>query len=137
MELQTQRKKVDKGFTILFVRFLPFIITYHLYNVIKNAYDGIFIEDIEFILGNSAIYALAFLFISLSDSRYHCIWNRAMWCELIFVPTFNYIDSKYKLVTDVQYINIMEYSFHITMCATIILAIYHFLAPRIRNKLNN
>lgn len=124
-----------KVWSIFFVRFLPFIIFSHIYYVTNYSYEGVLIEDSEFLLGNSAIYAVCLLILSIKDERYHCVWNRAMWCELIFIPTFNYLDSKIFFLDDLMYMKVMNMSMNITSIVTAILAFNHFILPRIR-KMN-
>lgn len=137
MQKQNKKEVKHKIWVIAFVRFLPFIIFAHIYYITHFAYEGILIEDSEFLLGNSLIYAACFMFLSIKDERYHCVWNRAMWAELIFIPTFNYFDSKFNLVDDLEFMIILNYSLDIALIISLILAINHFIVPRIRNKLNN
>lgn len=124
----------NKKWSILFVRLLPFVIFSHIYFITQAAYDGIIIEDSEFILGNSFIYALSFLMLSIKDDRYHCVWNRAMWAELIFIPSFNFLDNKFFDLDNMIYLEVINKSFDITLFLTAVLAFNHFVLPRIRKR---
>lgn len=116
-----------KGIDVFIIRFLPFIlfIIYGL-NVWCACADRDPFLSYE-LHGNSAFYALALFLISLSNKRYHCIWNRAMYVFLIAVPLFNYVDSVFYVIpTDVAYILTVQISYGLTALITAYLAIRHF-----------
>lgn len=118
---------------VLVVRFLPFAL-YVLFGVILfcigNGWDITIIYELH---GNSALYAFALFLISLSNKKYHCIWNRAMYVFLIAIPTFNFLDAIFNIVPMVDaYITIIRIAYIITAIITTCLAIRHFLQSSIR-----
>ena len=124
-----------KGLDVLIVRFLPFVLFIILGLNIVCCYCGLDITVSYELHGNSALYALGLLLISLASKRYHCIWNRAMYVFLILVPTFNYIDSKFGFVPDKEtYITLFHYAYGITAIITAYMAMRHFYVPKRKNK---
>ena len=126
-----------KGLDVFIVRFLPFILflVYGL-NVWCACTDREPFLSYE-LHGNSVLYALSLLLISLANKRYHCIWNRAMYVFLIVVPLFNYIDSVFYIVpTEVAYILTIQISYGITALITAYLAIRHFVTMS-KRRLDN
>lgn len=117
-----------KGFDVLIIRFIPFIL-YVLFGLdLLLANLGIDITLSYYLHSQSVLYALCLFFISLSNKRYHCIWNRAMYLFLIFVPIFNYLDAKFDLIPVVEtYIIIVSVAFGLTALITAYLAIKHFV----------
>lgn len=79
---------------IFVVRFIPIIIFVYIAIIFVLAWQGYYNTMNEYILGNSFIYALSLFLISLSNPKYHCIWNRAMYVELMIVPLINFADAK-------------------------------------------
>ena len=117
-----------KGIDILIVRLLPFLIYVVTGVNTLCCYLGIDMTLSYELHGNSAIYALGLLLISLANKRYHCIWNRAMYAFLIFLPAINFIDSAFYLFpTDRSYMLAVVISYIITAMATSYLAIKHFI----------
>lgn len=117
-----------KGLDVLIVRFAPFIL-YLLFGLdLLLANLGIDISLTYYLHSQSALYALCFFFVSLSNKRYHCIWNRAMYLFLILVPIFNYLDARFNLIPVVEtYITIVASAFGLTALITAYLAIRHFV----------
>lgn len=117
-------KKLD----IFIVRFLPFVL-FIIYGL--NVWSAILDKEpfISYELhGNSVLYALSLFAISLANKRYHCVWNRAMYVFLVFVPLFNYIDSVFYIVeTEEVYMSIIHISYGLTAIITAFLAIRHFI----------
>lgn len=117
-----------KGIDVLIVRLLPFLL--YVVTGINTlcCYCGIDMTLSYELHGNSAIYALSLLLISLANKRYHCIWNRAMYAFLIFLPAINFIDSAFYIFpTDRSYMLAVVISYIITAMATAYLAIRHFI----------
>lgn len=117
-----------KGWDIFIIRFLPFIL-YIIFtlNVICtcNGYEPFISYELH---GNSAIYALALFLLSLANKRYHCIWNRAMYIFLIFVPIFNYLEFTFVFFEEYDsYLWFMVSITILTAIATACLAIRHFV----------
>lgn len=117
-----------KGFDVLIIRFIPFIV-YVLFGLdLLLANLGIDITLSYYLHSQSVLYSHCLFFISLSNKRYHCIWNRAMYLFLIFVPIFNYLDAKFNLIPVVEtYIIIVSIAFGLTALITAYLAIKHFI----------
>lgn len=117
-----------KGLDVFIVRFAPFVL-YILFGLdLLLANLGIDISLTYFLHSQSVIYALCLFFISLSNNRYHCVYNRAMYVFLVIVPIFNYLDAKFNLVPVVEtYITIVASAFGLTAIITAYLAIRHFI----------
>ncbi len=117
-----------KGLDVFIVRFLPFILFLVFTTNMIGSYCGVDMILSYELHGNSALYALALYGISLSNKRYHCIWNRAMYMFLVVVPIFNYLDARFNLVPVVEtYIAIVASAFGLTALITAYLAIRHFV----------
>jgi hypothetical protein len=117
-----------KGIDVLIVRFLPFILFIVFSINMIGCYCGIDMILSYELHGNSALYALALYLISLSNKRYHCIWNRAMYLFLIFVPTLNFLDTAVCfLPSDKAYMTVVIISYLTTVLVTAYLAIRHFV----------
>ena len=117
-----------KGLDVFIVRILPFVL-FILFGIdLYCAYNFIDITNTYYLHSNSFIYALCLFFVSLSNKRYHCIWNRAMYIFLGVVPIFNYLDAKFNLVPVVEtHIAIVASAFVLTALITAYLAIRHFI----------
>ena len=117
-----------KGLDVFIVRFLPFILFIVFGINLHCAYNFIDITITYELHGNSFIYALALFIISLSNKKYHCVWNRAMYVFLIVVPIFNFLDAIFVFFEDIDiYIAIIYWAFRITAIITAFLAIRHFV----------
>lgn len=117
-----------KGLDVFIVRFLPFILFIIFGINLHCAYNFIDITITYELHGNSFIYALALFIISLSNKKYHCVWNRAMYIFLIVVPIFNFLDAIFVFFEDIDiYIAIIYWAFRITAITTAFLAIRHFV----------
>ena len=117
-----------KGIDVLIVRLLPFLL--YIVTGVNTlcCYFGIDMTLSYELHGNSAIYALSLLLISLANKHYHCIWNRAMYAFLIFLPIVNFVDSAICLFpTDRAYMLVVVISYAITALITAFLAIRHFI----------
>ena len=117
-----------KKWDIFIVRFLPFVLyIIFVMNVIFACSDRAPFISYE-LHGNSAIYALAFFAVSLVNKRYHCVWNRAMYAFLVFVPTMNYLDDKFMVFNEYEvYLWVMVIATILTALITAYLAIRHFV----------
>lgn len=122
-------KKLD----IFIVRFLPLLLFLFLGGTIIDCWNGVFRYAFSLLHSNSIFYALALFLISLADKRYHCIWNRAMYIELIVFPLISYIDEKTGMFPDAESLLILlSVTWFVTAFASVVLAVRHFLKPRIR-----
>lgn len=120
-------RKVD----ILIVRLFPIILFVNNAVIIAMAWNGIASPFNRYLLGNSFIYALSLFLISLSNPKYHCIWNRAMYVELMIVPLINFADAKWCIFPDaVSMLAVLTGTWMIAFIVTIILAIRHFIKQR-------
>lgn len=120
-------RKID----IFIVRYLPIIMFVYTAIVITKAWNGIPSTLSNFFLANPFIYALSLFLISLSNPKYHCIWNRAMYVELMIVPLINFADAKWCIFPDaVSMLAVLTGTWMIAFIVTIILAIRHFIKPR-------
>lgn len=126
-----------KGLDVAIVRLLPFIL-YIIFGVnMWCCYAGIDVTLFYKLHGNSAIYATALYLISLSNKKYHCKWNRAMYLFLIFVPIFNFLDGLFDFVKEVRIYLFIIYALHFLVgIYTAYHAIKHFVELSIR-RMNN
>lgn len=122
-------KKLD----ILVVRFAPFVL-YVLFGIdLLLANLGIDISVSYYIHSQSALYAFFLLLISLSNRKYHCVWNRAMYAFLIIIPLFNFADALFNLIPVVEtYLAIVNIAYASTAIITAYLAIRHFVQMTMR-----
>lgn len=117
-----------KGLDILLVRFLPFVLFIQVGITIINAFNGIDDYPFNLLHSNSAIYAIVLFLISLSNKKYHCVWNRAMYAFLIFIPIFNFLDGVFNLFPEIDtYFIVIYASYGLTALITAHLAIRHFV----------
>ena len=117
-----------KGLDVLVVRFLPFL----LYVIVGInticCFCGVDVTLSYELHGNSALYAIGFFLISLANSRYHCIWNRAMYLFLVLLPIINFVDSAFYIFpTDTSYMLTVVIFYILTAFITAYLAIKHFV----------
>lgn len=118
---------------IFVVRFIPIVIFVYIAIVFILAWQGYYNTLNEYILGNSFIYALALFLISLSNPKYHCVWNRAMYAELMIVPLINFADAKWGIFPDtVLMLAVLSSTWVIAFIVTIFLAIRHFVKIRLK-----
>ena len=122
---------------VVIVRFLPFVL-YILIGVCTTLIIcGKDIGEFYLIHGNSAIYATAMYIISLSNRRYHCKWNRAMYLFLIVVPIINYVDARWCIIPDERvYIIVFNTAYIGVSLWTAIMAVRHF-RKSLKGKKNN
>jgi hypothetical protein len=118
-----------KGLDVLIVRLLPFALYFILcVNLLCCWFRIDAIIDTYDLHSNSVIYALSLFLISLSNKRYHCIYNRAMYIFLIVLPIFNFLDATlFICATDLSYMITVSAMFALTAFATAFLAIRHFI----------
>ena len=122
---------------VVIVRFLPFVL-YILIGVCTTLIIcGKDIGEFYLIHGNSAIYATAMYIISLSNRRYHCKWNSAMYLFLIVVPIINYVDARWCIIPDERaYIIVFNTAYIGVALWTAIMAVRHF-RKSLKDKKNN
>lgn len=126
-------KKLD----IFLVRFLPFVLYIQIGITIVRACNGIDDYPFNLLHSNSAIYAIVLFLISLSNRKYHCVWNRAMYAFLIFIPIFNFVDATFNLFPEIKtYFIIIYTTYFLTALITAYLAIRHFIQG-VKRKMNN
>lgn len=118
-----------KGLDVLIVRLLPFALYFILcVNLLCCWFRIDAIIDTYDLHSNSVIYALSLFLISLSNKRYHCIYNRAMYVFLIVLPIFNFLDATFFIcATDLSYMITVSAMFVLTAIITSFLAIRHFI----------
>lgn len=126
-----------KGLDVLLVRFLPFVLYIQVGITIVRAFNGVDDYPFNLLHSNSAIYALVLFLISLSNRKYHCVWNRAMYAFLIFIPIFNYVDAALNLFPEIAtYFIIIYATYGLTALITAYLAIRHFIQAS-KRRLDN
>lgn len=126
-----------KGLDVLIVRFLPFILFGIFWCNLYCAEHGLDITITYDLHGNSILYALALFLISLSNKKYHCTYNRAMYVFLIGIPVINFLDSIFFFFEDFDaYLDIMYWLCRGTALITAYLAIKHFVTMS-KKRMNN
>lgn len=123
-----------RSWDVFVVRMIPFVL-FVIFNINLNCcWRGMNEVVLGYELhGNSVIYASAMFVISLSNRKYHCVWNRAMYVFLIVVPIINFIDAVLGVFpTTESYIRSLYVLALITMAITSYLAIRHFVVIRIK-----
>lgn len=117
-------KKAD----VFIVRFLPLVLFIMLGDVIIDSWRGVSQYPFNLLHSNSAIFASALFFISLADRKYHCVWNRAMYIELIVVPLINYTDAIFCIFKDAKpMLIVISVTWFLAAIATVFLAVRHFM----------
>jgi hypothetical protein len=119
-----------KNLDVFIVRVLPFVLFIQVGISILNCWRGVDLSDFYLLHSNSAIYSASLYFISLSNKKYHCIWNRAMYVLLITIPTFNYLDAKLLNIDTYSYLYAVTIFYFIIAIITANLAISHFIKVR-------
>lgn len=118
---------------VLVVRLAPFLV-YAIFMVcLIRCWLGYDYYPFNLLHSNSAIYAMVLFVVSISNKRYHCVWNRAMYLFLIIVPIFNYLDARFAFFEDVElYLWLISIASIATLVITSYLAIRHFVQIRKR-----
>ena len=83
----------NRNIDVLIVRLLPFVI--FIIMGVRLLCEALSLKTPALLIlhKDSVIYPLALLVISLSNSKYHCVWNRTMYAFLILVPAVDFIDA--------------------------------------------
>lgn len=118
------------------VRMLPFVLFIIIGIDLILCWNFISSKCFNLLHSNSVIYATALYFISLANSHYHCVWNRAMYLFLIFTPILNYIDAKLNMFSVKSYLWIITTLYALIAIITAYMAIRHFL-PTLKRKIND
>lgn len=122
-------RKID----IVIVQYLPIMMFIYTAIVIIKAWNGTPSTLSNFFLANPFVYALSLFLISLSNPKYHCVWNRAMYAELMIVPLINFADAKWGIFPDaVLMLAVLSSTWVIAFIVTIFLAIRHFVKIRLK-----
>ena len=122
-----------KKFDVFLVRYIPIAMLIYIGVNIICAWEGIMFTDADFIFANSFIYSFVPFFVSLADTKYHCVWNRAMYVEMMLVPLINYADGKFTIFPTAEGLLItLSVTWILTLVATVFLAVRHFLRPRFK-----
>lgn len=120
---------------IFIVRMLPFVHFVIFGITLVCAWCGITQGSIRMLLGENALYAAALFIISLSNKRYHCRWNRAMYIEMMAAPVVNYLIAKFHIITaPISMLITMSAIWSVTLILTAYLAIRHYMIPRMRKN---
>lgn len=122
-----------KKFDVFLVRYIPIAMLIYIGVNIICAWEGIMFTDADFIFANSFIYSFVLFFVSLAARKYHCVWNRAMYVEMMLVPLINYADGKFTIFPTAEGLLItLSVTWILTLVATVFLAVRHFLRPRFK-----
>ena len=73
--------------------------------------------------------------VSLSNKKYHCVYNRLMYIVLILTPVINFLDYEFEIFepTNSQYV-FMLYMYLVVLAITAFLAVKHFAQAIKRRK---
>lgn len=117
---------------IFIVRIYPFIAFIYLGLTILNAYNGVSLSEYNNLLTTSFLSSFSMFLISLSNPKYHCVYNRAMYVTLMIVPLINFFDAKYCIFeeSEAQFWIITTLWF-IAAIITSFLSVNHFFYKRI------
>lgn len=120
-----------KRLDVAIVRFMPFIICFHILYVLYKAWNGESVHGSEYIFGNSFIFSLSMFIISVSNRKYHCKWNRAQYLVLMVFPIVGYLDYKINFIQNVErYLLIISGLIIASLLYTFVMAINHFIFKR-------
>lgn len=109
------------------VRFSILALTLYMIIVTAFAFYGIDVSEYDYIFTDSFMSGILLTTLCHSQGRYHCVWMRAMCYNLMFVPSVNFIDSKYPIFVNAEdYVYFISASILVTIIATLILAFRHF-----------
>lgn len=124
-----------KNADVFIVRILPFVLYIILGVNIYLSKDGVDMRDLYILHSNSAIYAAAMFVVSLSNKKYHCVYNRLMYIVLILTPVINFLDYEFEIFepTNSQYV-FMLYMYLVVLAITAFLAVKHFAQAIKRQK---
>ena len=126
-----------KGLDIFIVRFLPLILFLIFGAYLMCAWKGVDIRFLYNLHCNSLIYALALYFISSTNRKYHCKWNRAMYVFLVVVPIINFLDSTFVIIPTERVYLIVIHTIYVTVAIyTLFMAIKHFIQQSIKRMKN-
>ena len=118
---------------VIIVRILPIILYLFIGISIVMSYLGIYLDYYYYLHSNSVIYSFALFIISLSNKRYHCVYNRVCYVMLFFIPIFNFLDAKYDFVPHTMlYVGIVFLLYILGLLSTLYLSIIHFIQSRKR-----
>lgn len=116
-----------RKFSILIVRLLPLFLFLYIIIIIVNCYAGIDVIPFNKLHSNSFFYAIALYIISISDKKYHCKWNHAMYIELMVFPLINFLDTKLNIFpTAGGLLFVLGITCILTILITMYLALRHF-----------
>lgn len=122
-----------KRLDVFLIRFLPLVLFIFLGDILIDSWHGISQYPFNLFHSNSVLYAFVLFFVSLADKKYHCVWNRAMYVELIIFPLINYTDAKIGIFPDTESLLVaLTITWFAAVLATVILAVRHFVRPRIK-----
>jgi hypothetical protein len=124
-----------KNLDVFAVRYIP-VVAFAIYGVeLLCACLGRLVSASFLLFGNNALLAAALFIVSISNSRYHCTWNRCMYAYMIAVPIINHIDAKVGMFhTAGEYLTFFAIFYSISLLATLTMALRHYANARKRKK---
>lgn len=121
---------------IVIVRFFPIPIFIIMAVDLYSCWNGINSLAFNHLHCNSFFYAGAKFFISLSNPKYHCVWNRAMYVNLMVAPLIDYVDARWNVFYDAEpLLVVLSVIWMFSLLTTLILAIRHFVLIRKRKRI--
>lgn len=124
-----------KSIDVFIVRYVPVVMFLWCGVELFLAYMGRFSPSVSFAFGHNLLYAASLFIISLSNSRYHCSWNRGLYGFLIATPFINYADSKAGIfATAEEYLSFFTFFYFTSFLTTLIKAATHYKNGKRKKK---
>ena len=124
-----------KSIDVFIVRYVPVVMFLWFGVELFLAYIGRFFPSVSFAFGHNLLYAASLFIISLSNSRYHCSWNRCLYGFLIATPFINYADSKAGIfATTEEYLSFFTLFYLTSLFATLSMSIIHYNNAKRKRK---
>lgn len=124
-----------KSIDVYIVRYVPVLMFIYSGIDIFLANAGRITSGVFLAFGHNLLYAASLFIISLSNSRYHCSWNRGLYAFLIATPFINYADSKAGIfATAEEYLSFFTFFYFTSFLTTLIKAATHYKNGKRKKK---
>lgn len=124
-----------KSIDVYIVRYVPVLMFIYSGIDIFFANTGRITSGVFLAFGHNLLYAASLFIISLSNSRYHCSWNRGLYGFLIATPFINYADSKAGIfATTEEYLSFFTLFYLTSLFATLSMSLIHYNNAKRKRK---
>lgn len=124
-----------KSIDVYIVRYVPVLMFIYSGIDIFLANIGRITSGVFLSFGHNFLYAASLFIISLSNSRYHCSWNRGLYGFLIATPFINYADSKAGIfATTEEYLSFFTLFYLTSLFATLSMSLIHYNNAKRKRK---